>query len=344
MIRIAVVGAGHWGPNLIRNFDNDLTSEVRWVIDRDRARLANVQAHFPRVRTSVSLAEVLGDPAVDAVVIATPTSTHYELSHAALSAGKHVLVEKPIATSSAEGRALFELAKQRRLTLMVGHLFLFNVGVRRVKALLDAGELGRMYYASMVRTNLGPIRADVNAAWDLAAHDISIANYWLDSEPLGVSAVGGAWLNPGLEDTVFATLRYPEGVLVNLHVSWLSPRKSREIVVVGARKMVTFDDNNLAEPMRVYDKSVHSARSDPSEFVDTFASFRASIREGEIHVSELALGEPLKTECAHFLECILERKEPLSGARESLAVVRTLEALTASIADRGREQVVEKPA
>jgi predicted dehydrogenase len=340
LIRVAVVGAGHWGPNLIRNFDNQRTSEVRWVVDRDPSRLTNVRAHFPVTRTTTSLAETLADPAVDAVVIATPTSTHYALSHAALSAGKHVLVEKPIATSLGEGQALFELAKQRDLTLMVGHLFLFNVGVRRIKALLDAGELGRIYYASMVRTNLGPIRSDVNAAWDLAAHDISIANHWLGSAPLGVSAVGGAWLNPGVEDTVFATLRYPEGVLVNLHVSWLSPRKSREIVLVGARKMVTFDDNNLAEPMRVYDKSVHSARTDPDEFVDSFASFRASIREGEIHVPELALGEPLKTECDHFLECIRERRAPLSGAHESLAVLRTLEALTASVAERGREQAV----
>lgn len=339
MIRIAVVGAGHWGPNLIRNFDNKLTSEVAWVIDRDAKRLEQVRTRFPRVQLAGEIEPALADGAVDAVVISTPTSTHHALVKAALESGKHVLVEKPITTDSRQGIELCELAEKTGRVLMVGHLFLFNAGVRRVKQHLEKGDLGRVYYVSMVRTNLGPIRMDVNAAWDLASHDVSIANYWLGGEPATVSAVGGSWINRGIEDAVFATLRYPNDVLVNLHVSWLNPRKSRDITVVGDRKMVTLDDMNLTEPLRIYDKFVTDDRT-AAPFVDTFASFRASVREGDVIIPKVALGEPLRTECDHFLECVAENKAPLTGGREAVSVVRVLEALTRSVANAGREERV----
>jgi len=339
MIRIAVVGAGHWGPNLIRNFDNKLTSEVAWVVDRDAKRLEQVKARFPAVQLAPDVEPALRDPGVDAVVICTPTSTHYALVKAALAAGKHVLVEKPIATDSAQGAELVELAEKAGRILMVGHLFLFNAGVRKVKQYLESGALGRVYYVSMVRTNLGPIRMDVNAAWDLASHDVSIANYWLDAEPAAVSAVGGSWINGGIEDAVFATLRYPNQVLVNLHVSWLNPRKSRDITVVGERKMITLDDMNLTEPLRVYDKFVTDDRTNTS-FVDNFASFRASVREGDVTIPKVALGEPLRTECDHFIECVAQNKPPLTDGRTANAVVRALEALTRSVANAGREEKV----
>jgi predicted dehydrogenase len=339
MIRIAVVGAGHWGPNLIRNFDNKLTSVVAWVIDRDAKRLEQVRARFPDIQLAPEVQPALGDPAVDAVVISTPTSTHHALVKAALEAGKHVLVEKPITTESRQGVELVELAEKVGKVLMVGHLFLFNAGVRRVKQHLDSGDLGRVYYVSMVRTNLGPIRMDVNAAWDLASHDVSIANYWLGGEPVTVSAVGGSWINKGIEDAVFATLRYPGDVLVNLHVSWLNPRKSRDITVVGERRMVTLDDMNLTEPLRIYDKFVTDDRT-AAPYVDTFASFRASVREGDVTIPKVALGEPLKTECDHFLECVAKNKPPLTGGREAVSVVKALEALTRSVANAGREERV----
>jgi predicted dehydrogenase len=258
---------------------------------------------------------------------------------AALEAGKHVLVEKPIATDSAQGAELVELAEKAGRVLMVGHLFLFNAGVRKVKQYLESGTLGRVYYVSMVRTNLGPIRMDVNAAWDLASHDVSIANYWLGAEPATVSAVGGAWINGGIEDAVFATLRYPNQVLVNLHVSWLNPRKSRDITVVGERKMITLDDMNLTEPLRVYDKFVTDDRT-AAPFVDNFASFRASVREGDVTIPKVALGEPLRTECDHFIECVAQNKPPLTDGRMGNAVVRVLEALTRSVANAGREEKV----
>lgn len=339
MIRIAVIGAGHWGPNLIRNFDNKLTSEVAWVIDRDAKRLDQVRARFPHVQVSGEIEPALRDPKVDAVVISTPTSTHHALVKAALESGKHVLVEKPITTESRQGDELCALAEKAKRILMVGHLFLFNAGVRRVKQYLEAGQLGRVYYVSMVRTNLGPIRMDVNAAWDLASHDVSIANYWIGSQATSVSAVGGSWINRGIEDAVFATLRYPGDVLVNLHVSWLNPRKSRDITVVGERKMITLDDMNLNEPLRIFDKSVTEDLTN-APFVDTFASFRASVREGDVTIPKVALGEPLRTECDHFIECVAQNKPPLTSGRDATAVVRVLEALTRSVANAGREELV----
>jgi len=343
MIRVAVIGAGQWGPNLIRNFHNKQTSEVVWIIDRDAARLHEVHAHFPDVQVAKDPEQALRDSSVHAVVVATPTSTHYALAKEALERGKHVLVEKPLTTEVKQGLGLLELATKHRLTLMVGHVFVYNPGIRKVKEYLDGRHLGKVYYVSMVRTNLGPIRFDVNAAWDLAAHDVSIANYWLNTEPLSVSAMGGTWINQGIEDAVFATLRYPQGVLVNLHASWLNPRKARDITIVGEKRMLTFDDMNLNAPLRIYDKQVSDVRL-PQTFVDSFASFRASVPKGKISVPKVPPGEPLATQCAHFLECIVTGKQPFSGGREGIAVVRALEAMQRSIRAGGREEQLEPSA
>jgi predicted dehydrogenase len=340
MIRVAVIGAGQWGPNLIRNFHNKQTSEVVWIIDRDAARLEEVHSRFPDVQVGEDADQALRDPSVHAVVVATPTSTHYALAKEALERRKHVLVEKPLTTEVKQGLGLLELATRQRLILMVGHVFVYNLGIRKVKEYLDAGHLGKMYYVSMVRTNLGPIRLDVNAAWDLAAHDVSIANYWLNAEPLSVSAIGGTWINQGIEDAVFATLRYPQGMLVNLHVSWLNPRKTRDITIVGENRMLTFDDMNLNEPLRIYDKQLNDVRTRPT-YVDSFASFRASVRKGDMTVPKVPLGEPLAMQCAHFVECIVTGKQPFTGGREGIAVVRALEAMQRSIRARGREEQVE---
>jgi predicted dehydrogenase len=339
MIRIAVLGAGHWGPNLIRNFHQEERSEVTWVVDPDAARLEHVRSRFPDIRTAAEPGPALADPGVTAVVVATPTSTHYALTRAALEHGKHVLVEKPIATTSDHARELCALAEARGLVLMVGHVFLYNAAIRRVRDYLRGGELGRLYYISMVRTNLGPVRVDVNAAWDLAAHDISIVRYWLETDPVAVTANGGQWLNPGIADAVFATLRYADGVLVNVHASWLNPRKARDITVVGERRMLTFDDMNLGEPLRIYDKQVTDART-RVEYVDSFASFRASVREGDIVIPRVAAGEPLRAECEHFLECIATGTPPLTSGRTGEAVVRVLEAIARSIANHGQEEPV----
>lgn len=340
-IRIAVIGAGQWGPNLIRNFDNPPASAVRLVVDHDGERLEQVRTRFPGVAVAQDAAAAFADPSVDGVVIATPTSSHYALAKAALEAGKHVLVEKPITTHGGEAEELVALAQERKLVLMVGHVFIFNLAVQHARAYIDAGDLGRIYYISMVRTNLGPIRFDVNAAWDLMSHDISIVNYWLGAEPETASAVGGTWINPGREDAVFATLRYPGGALVNVHASWLNPRKSRDATVAGDKRMLTFDDMNTAEPLRIYDKQVTDQATRP-EVIDTFASFRASIRDGDITIPKVSTGEPLRNECDHFLDCIRSGKAPLSGGPEGAAVVRALEAIDRSMREHGREQAVRR--
>ncbi len=333
-VRVAVVGAGHWGPNLINNFQNSRRSQVSWVVDRDQARLERVRERFPDVQTTDDFDRVVRDDGVDAMVIATPTSTHFDLAHAALEAGKHVLVEKPLADSAERCEALCELAERERRVLMVGHIFVYNDAARQVKQIIEAGGLGRIYYIAMNRTNLGPIRVDVNAAWDLAAHDIALASDWLGSWPTSVSAMGGAWINTGIADAVFATLQYPGDVLVNLHASWLNPRKARDITVVGDQRMLTFDDVNLSEPLRIYDKQV-SGELTQASFVDTFSSFRMSVRDGDVSLPRVAMGEPLKNECEHFLDCVFEDKAPRSGGPEGLAVVRVLEALSQSLEQRG---------
>jgi predicted dehydrogenase len=340
-VRTAIVGAGHWGPNLIRNFHSSTASVVRMVVDRDAGRLEQIQARFPDIAVAQDAQAVWRDPSIEAVVIATPTSTHFALAKAALESGKHVLIEKPIARRAVDADELTALADKLGRILLVGHVFIFNQAVQRIRGYIDSGKLGRIYYVSMVRTNLGPIRPDANAAWDLMSHDISIANYWLRAEPELASAVGGTWINPGVEDAVFATLRYPGGILLNIHASWLNPRKARDISVAGDKGMLTFDDMNILEPVRLYDKQV---AEDPVKvnLVDTFASFRASIREGDVTIPKISSGEPLKTECDHFIECVRGGKQPLVGGREAGAVVRALEAIDRSIAEQGREQPVAK--
>lgn len=300
--------------------------------DRRRA----LKMRFPQVEIISDSASVLRDPEVDAVVIATPTSTHGELVRAALEAGKHVLVEKPLTDDSKSARALCELAEQSGLILMVGHVFLFNRAVVAAKALIDAGDLGEIYYASMFRTNLGPVRTDVHAGWDLASHDISIANYWLRQSPEGVSCRGGSWLNPGIDDAIFATLDYPGGILVHIHASWLHPRKSRDLVVVGSKRMLSVDDMNLTEPLRIYDKGVEDRAENPVH--DTFAAFRASIREGSITIPNVSIGEPLRAECDEFTRRLLGSGSSLSDGWSGLEVVRAVEAMSIS-ASRGGDRV-----
>lgn len=336
MIKLAVVGAGHWGPNLINNLYTHKDAWISWVADANPNRLQTVAERFPGVQTTEDAMAAIEADDVDAVLIATPTSTHYEFANKALEAGKHVLVEKPLAATAAEAEQLCEMASKTGKILMVGHIFVYNAAARKAKEYIAEGDLGRVYYISMERTNLGPIRVDVNAAWDLAAHDISLASYWLNSDPLTASAVGGAWINRGVEDAVFSTLRYPGDVLVHLHASWLNPKKSRGITVVGERRMLTFDDINMSEPIRVYDKKVREERTD-MPFVDTFASFRMSVRDGDIVIPKVPMGEPLKAEINHFLECIENNSRPLSAGAEGLAVVKTLEAINRSLADGGRE-------
>jgi predicted dehydrogenase len=341
MIRIAVLGAGRWGPNLIRNLHDRRRSEVAWIIDLDAERLEKAREHFPSVHTSKDPSLAFDDPTVDAVVIATPPRTHFALAREALEMGKHVLVEKPLTDSVSSAEILCEVAEKEKRILMVGHVFVHNAGVRRVKRYIDEGFLGAVNYAAMVRTNLGGFCADVDVAWDLAAHDVSIANFWLDALPLGVSAVGGSFVNPGIPDTIFATLRYPGDVLVNLNVSWLNPRKVRHATLVGDRGMLTLDDMSLDEPIRLYDNAVKTDVTQ-AHWIDTFTSFRASVHNGVVTIPRVALGEPLQAECEDFVDAIANERVPRTPGEDGLKVVRVLDAIDRSIKEHGRDVPVHR--
>jgi predicted dehydrogenase len=317
-----------------------MRSDVRWVVDLDPLRRSAIAERHPGQRVTDDFTAAISDPSVDAVVVATPSSTHYSLVKEALDADKHVLVEKPLASKLHHATELNELATAKGLKLVVGHVFLFNEAIRAAGDLIQSGELGEMYYLSMLRTNLGPVRRDANAAWDLASHDISIANDWLGDVPETVSASGGSYLNPGIQDVVFGTLKYPAGPLVHFHASWLNPRKSRFITAVGSDKMLTVNDMDTSEPLRIYDKGVASPDLSPTEIQDTYAQFRSEIRDGQVTIPLVSTGEPLAAECSSFLDRILGAPDTTSDGLTGVNVVRVLDAIDRSIASSSEECAV----
>lgn len=339
MTGIGVIGAGHWGPHLIRNFNDNLSSQVLWVAETADVRRKMIGERFPSIAVTSEIDDLLADERVDAVVVATPTSTHAGIVTSALEAGKHVFVEKPIAHNLDDSLELCRLADGKQLVLMVGHVFLFNPAFRAAKEYIDKGDIGDVKYLSMTRTNLGPVRGDVNAAWDLASHDISIANYWLGQTPSMVTAKGGSWLNEGVEDVVFATLTYPGDVLVHIEASWLNPRKRRLVAAIGSERMLTVDDMDLNEPIRIYDKGIVGTRD---EFTDTFAGFRSQIREGEVRIPHVTGGEPLRSECDEFLRRIAGDGSDLSDGWDGASIVSVLDAVDRSMA-KGGEATPVKP-
>ena len=335
-LRLGVVGAGHWGPNLIRNFHTNKQSSVTAVCDTDTNRLSLIQSAYPEIKITNSFNDLVNNNEVDALVIATPTGTHYKLAKKALSAGKHVFLEKPVARKSVECEDLIHLAQAKNLHLFVGHVFVYNAGIKAVKGYMDSGDIGRIYYVNMNRTNLGPIRRDINAFWDLAPHDISVLNYWFPDKPMKVSAVGAIYLNDEVEDTVYATFRYADGMIANIHTSWLNPKKVREIVIVGEKKMLIWDDLDRNHPIKIYDKKVTLMNTD-EQLIDTFSSFHANIHEGDTLMPKILLNEPLKEECEAFINVVLHGEKSLSSGLEGAHVVNALVATDQSMLAHGRE-------
>jgi len=337
-IRIGVIGAGEWGPNLIRCFNDSLETELVAVCDVDPARLRLVRARYPGVRLDDNADALCADPTIDAVVIATPTETHHRLALAALRADKHVLVEKPISTDATSGEELVQLARERGRVLMTGHVFLYNRAVRELARIVGEEGFGGLRYMYSRRTNLGPVRRDVHAGWDLAAHDISIFLYLKGDLPVEVTASAQTFIRPGIPDLVFATLYFGDGTVAHVHTSWLDPQKVRQVVVVGGSQMLVFDDMNLMEPVRIYNKGWREAERESGNepFVDTFAAFRVVLLQGDVIIPPLATGEPLRHECDAFIEAIRSGEPPLADGRLGVQVVRVLEAMDRSIADRSR--------
>jgi predicted dehydrogenase len=331
---IGVIGVGYWGPKHVRNFVS-LGARMQWIADRDPARLQAVRREYPHVQTTRDHRDVLADPDVQGVVVATPVSSHAPLVEAALRAGKHVLVEKPLARTSAEAEHLIELADARGLVLMVGHTFLFNPAVRYLKELISQGELGDIYYAYAQRLNLGLFQSDINVVWDLAPHDISILMYVLDLPATAVSATGRGYVRRSIEDVAIVSLTFGDYVSASVHVSWLDPNKVRRVTVVGSRKMVIYDDVETLEKIRIYDKGVEPPP------ITGFGEFQLSYRYGGITVPHLPSVEPLRAECEHFLHCIATGERPLTDGQQGLHIVRVLEAADASLHDGGRQCPVE---
>jgi predicted dehydrogenase len=324
-LTLAQFGCGYWGPNLLRNFSTVSGCRVRYVVDSSPERRAFVGTNFPQVEAVASSQSVLEDPTVNAVVIATPAETHFQLAKDALIAGKHVFVEKPLATKCSEVDELASLATSRGLVLMVGHTFIYNAAVRYVKRLIDTGDLGEIRYIYSQRLNLGRIRSDIDALWNFGPHDVSIIQYWLgDQEPVSVFRQGMAFIQDGIDDVVFLNLEYPSKVIANIHVSWLDPQKVRKMIVVGSQKMVVYDDVADSK-IAVYDKGI-DRRAILGQHMDfDHPRQQFDYRSGDILLPQVKFVEPLRLEAEHFRDCILKGTEPITGSRHARSVVSILE-------------------
>jgi predicted dehydrogenase len=320
MTKIGLVGLGYWGPNLARNFGE--LAELRWLCDLDPELQEGFAARYPNARVTGDFDELLNDPELEAVVIATPAPTHYELAKRALEAGKHVLVEKPPALNAADAEDLVATAEATGLVLMPGHLLLYHPAVRTLKKLIDAGELGEVFCVYSNRQNLGKIRTDENALWSLGVHDLSVILHLLEEEPTEAWAHGNAFLTPGVEDVVFCYLRFASGTIAHMHLSWLDPHKMRKLTVVGNEKMVVFDDMELERKVTIYEKG-------PWQPTHTYGEWQT--RTGAISSPKIPSDEPLRLECRHFLDLVAGEGDPLRAAQDGLAVVRVLEQLQASL-------------
>jgi predicted dehydrogenase len=330
-VRVGVVGLGYWGPNLARNFDALPGAELAWICDSAPERLDRWRPTFASARASGDLDELLADPSLDAVVVATHVPSHAALAVRVLEAGKHCFVEKPVADSVADAERVAEAARDAGRVLMVGHLLEYHPGVEKLAELIAAGELGDVRYLYSNRLNLGVLRADENALWSLGAHDVAVVLRLAAEEPYECRAVGESYMREGVEDVVFAYLRFPSGLAAHLHLSWLDPHKERRLTVVGSRRMATFDDQEIERKLTLYDKGFDEDFSSYGEYV---------ARSGDTWSPHVPNEEPLRIECRHFVERVAQGGEPRSGAESGLRVVRVLEALQRSLQESSRAATV----
>ncbi|MGM0587766.1 MAG: Gfo/Idh/MocA family protein [Bacteroidota bacterium] len=335
--KVAVVGCGYWGPKLVRNFTSILHKNMHSVVDIDPARLESVKATYPHLQSYTSMEELIAQAPIDAVAIATPVHTHFELARQAIEQGLHVLIEKPMTHSVETSLRLMELAAEHEVTLMVDHTFIYNPAVQKIRSLVESGELGELYYFDSVRVNLGLFQHDVNVIWDLAPHDISIMNYVLGQLPEAVSAHAAAHVDfsdQPIENIAYLTMFYPNNLISHIHVNWLAPVKVRKTLVGGDRKMVVYDDNEPDEKIRVYDKGVDIKPTDkPEKVYETLINYRT----GDMWVPKLSDVEPLFAEVREFLRCIQSGESPLTDGEDGLGVVKVLEAAQRSIQANGQK-------
>ncbi len=334
-LNIAVVGCGYWGPNLIRNFSQLSNCNVFACCDLADEKLGRIKSLYPSTMVTKNFDEILKNPDVDAIAIATPVYTHRDLAKKVLAHGKHVMVEKPLASSVDQCVELIDLAEKNNKALMVGHTFEYTSAVNKAKEIIQSGELGDIYYIRSVRANLGLFQPDINVIWDLAPHDLSIILYLLDEFPIGVNGQGKAHFNPEIEDVANITLSFPNGTIAFVHNSWLDPDKIRKITIVGSKKMLVYDDISQNEKIKIYDKGVEAP-----PYYNSFAEFHFSYRYGDIYVPRLNQYEPLQKECEHFVDCCLNDKQPKSDGYSGLRVVSILESANKSIRNGGGKQPI----
>jgi predicted dehydrogenase len=330
MIRVGIVGYGYWGPNLVRNFSEAPDTMVTAVSDMRPERLSLVERRYPGIQTTTRIEELLANPAVDAVAISTPVSTHFELGLQALRAGKHVLIEKPMTTTSEEGIALIEEAESRNLVLMVDHTFVYTGAVRKIRELVASGRMGDPYYYDSVRVNLGLFQHDVDVVWDLAVHDLAIMDYALDAHPAAISATGMSHVAGRPENIAYITGFFENNLIAHINVNWLSPVKVRRTLVGGSKQMIVYDDMEPSEKVKVYDKGITISNGPESVY-----KMLIGYRTGDMYAPQLAMTEALRVEAQHFAECIQEGKRPLTDGYAGLRVVRMLEAATRSMKKQG---------
>jgi len=331
MFRLGVIGCGVWGPNHVRNFSHLLREKEITCVDINKNRLQHMKDTFTSIKTTTNYKDILKDPGIKAVCIATPSATHYKLAKENLEHGKDVLCEKPMCTTVDEARELIEISEKKNCILMVGHVFLFNPGIRKLKDYIKEGTLGKIQYAHSERTNMTVFKEDVDVVLDLASHDVSIFNYLLAASPLEVSARGHKCLKHKYAALAFITLLYPHDILVNIHVSWIDPKKVRTITVIGDRKMVLWDDLSMEGMIKLYDK--HMEKNMP--YYETFGEYHLLSKEGDIVIPKIEIGESLKTQDAHFIDCVENRKQPIANGKSGLEVVEVLDAAEKSMRQRG---------
>lgn len=330
MLRVGVIGYGYWGPNLVRNFFACAETDVAMVCDRDEGRLARVAALYPAIRLTTSAEELINDPAVEAVVVATPVESHFPLAMAALKAGKHVFVEKPITTTADEAEQLIAEAESRGLVIAVDHTFIFTGAVRKMQELVGRPEFGAIRYYDSTRVNLGLFQHDVNVLWDLAVHDLSIMQFVLGKSPVAVSATGAS-LKPGQpEYAAFLTLYFDDGAIAHINVNWLSPVKIRRTLVGGDRQMIAYDDLETSEKIKLYDKGIDIAPT-----AEEVRRLLISYRTGDLWSPKVVETEALALEASHFAACVRGEEQPLASARHGLEIVRVLQAADQSMHERG---------
>ncbi len=325
-INVGVVGCGYWGPNLIRNFQFLPNCKVGKVADLNQERLGHIKQLYPDIEVTTEFDHILQDDSIDAIAIATPVWTHHELAKKSLKARKHTFIEKPMASSTDQCRELVGLAKNRNLTLMVGHTYIYSAAVRRIKEIVDSGDIGKLLYINTQRLNLGLFQKDINVTWDLAPHDLSIILHIMDSAPVSVNCQGRRSKKAGIEDVTNMSLSFKNGGFAIVQSSWLDPNKVRRMTFVGSNRMIFFDDNETLEKIRIYDKRVEA----PPHY-DSFVEFQYSYHHGDQYVPHLKQAEPLKTMCEVFLESIVSGEKPLSSGFEGLQVVQLLEAASESL-------------